>query len=335
MKRFLAKLLIFLSPFLVVVALYFIKDPFKVLYHYKSYYENGKPLYIVVNRDYVSKETFDNNYPKYNYDSYIFGNSRSGFYQVSEWQKHINSVNTFHFDASGESVYGIEKKLQYLDDKGAGILNALFIMDAEILSQAENNKTYLYIKHPELSGQSRLSYQFYFFKSYLDPAFLCAYLDFTITGKVKPYMKEGNTIDDRILDYDLQHNEMYLGQFDEVILRNPDSFYLARKDIFYNRDTMNHHSPPVIKEKQLILLNRIKQILSIHHTNYKIVISPLYDQKKLNELDRQQLVKIFGSGNVFDFSGVNEITGNIRNYYEDSHYLPAVANKIMDSIYKF
>ena len=58
-----------------------------------------------------------------------------------------------------------------------------------------------------------------------------------------------------------------------------------------------------------------------------------FDQKKINEKDLLIIEKIFGSKNVYDYSGVNEITLDIHNYYEKSHYRRRVGRKILDEIY--
>ncbi len=83
----------------------------------------------------------------------------------------------------------------------------------------------------------------------------------------------------------------------------------------------------------MALLRNMKKIFDQQHTQYRIVISPLYDQVKLSSRDVTVLQNIFGSENVFDFSGINTITADMHNYYEGSHYRPHVARQIMDSIY--
>jgi hypothetical protein len=89
----------------------------------------------------------------------------------------------------------------------------------------------------------------------------------------------------------------------------------------------------VIGVEQKQLLEKIKEVLAEDHTNYKIVISPLYDQLKLNTNDLNYLYLEFGRQNVYDFSGINDITRDKYTYYENSHYRPFIASRIMDSIY--
>ena len=68
-------------------------------------------------------------------------------------------------------------------------------------------------------------------------------------------------------------------------------------------------------------------------TKYKIVLGPTYDQHNFNQQDLDILIKYFGEENIYNFSGINDYTKNIANYYEIYHYKPSVANDIMNKIY--
>ena len=68
-------------------------------------------------------------------------------------------------------------------------------------------------------------------------------------------------------------------------------------------------------------------------TSVQIIISPLYNQIRLNPNDLQCLKQLFGSDNVNDFSGPNLWNTDLHNYYEASHYRPHVAVAVMDSVY--
>jgi hypothetical protein len=82
------------------------------------------------------------------------------------------------------------------------------------------------------------------------------------------------------------------------------------------------------------MLLEIADIFKKNKTNYKLVINPLYDQVKLNQQDLDILIKLFGKENVHDFSGINFITNDYHNYYENPHYRPHIADYIMGEIYK-
>ncbi|HEY6899547.1 MAG TPA: hypothetical protein VI233_02845 [Puia sp.] len=335
-KLFLTKLFLFSIPFLFFVGLYLYWDPFKVVHRYDHYYTSGTPSYISLNRDYVSTQTWASQFPRYQYDSYIFGNSRSKFYQISTWSKYIGADTNrcYHFDASAESIFGIAGKLKYLAAQNVKIRNALFVIDNSALNKADNSAGHVFVKDPRISGESELTFQVDFAKDFFDFDFLRALIDFKITGQIKEYMTKNFILDDRPFYYDTITNELKLSSIEALIRKDTGAYYGPRKKFFFERDTtVQQVYPAVVKKEQQKLLREIKDILQKNATSYKIVISPLYDQKKLNPGDLQILVDLFGKENVFDFSGINAFTGSRYNFYEASHYRPFIADSIMRIVY--
>jgi hypothetical protein len=55
---------------------------------------------------------------------------------------------------------------------------------------------------------------------------------------------------------------------------------------------------------------------------------------KLNPADLKILENAFGNTNVYDYTGINSITNQLKNYYENDHCRPLVGKKIMTEIYK-
>ena len=120
MKRFLKKILLFVSPVVAVVGIYIILDPFMVVHHHSPFFERECYVGINPNVGYVSTMTYIENLPEQDYDSFIFGNSRSVHFLIDDWQPHIDpAARCFHFNADGESLYlmdvvGVEDTM-YLD----------------------------------------------------------------------------------------------------------------------------------------------------------------------------------------------------------------------------
>ena len=329
---FLIKALVVSFPFLLLFCIYIISDPFRVLYRYKNYYFPRERQYITLNRDRITTETLIRNYPVYHYDSYIFGNSRSYFYRTADWSKLIGSSHCFHYNANDESLYGIVQKLKYLDQHHYTFRNALFVFDIGLLKQSSPNKGHLFIKHPVYTRQPWMEYQAEFLKAFFDPRFLVAYLDLRITGKFKGYMKK--VLNDKIYDYEFVHNELFLNDEEQKIKADSANYYQKKKKIFYERSKVQEMIPPVIKTDQKILLKEMAELLQKQSVDFRLIVSPLYDQKKLNEEDTKYLKELFGSAKVFDFSGKNEMTDPIGHYYENSHYRPYIATQIMEFTYR-
>jgi hypothetical protein len=330
MRSFLLKLLIGLIPTIFILGVYIITDPYKVLYHYDSYYGKDTRNTMTLCNGYISAQTFIDHYKKEQYDSYIMGNSRSLFYNIADWSPHISSDKCFHFDAQLEPLWGIERKVRFLDQNGVKIKNLLMVIDESVLKNKPFEDFYFTIKHPAISGKSYLAFQWDFLKTFLDRNMLENYIGYLFTHN-KSFSSLFLNID---LTYDPIHNEIHYEKFEHDIQTNPDSFYAARKGIFYKRDsTVQRYSEARIGPAERKLLHKIKAIVDKHNTDLRIVISPLYNELKLAKSDLAELESIFGEGVVFDFSGINKFTQSKYNYYENSHYRSTVAREIMDSVY--
>lgn len=309
---------------------YFIFDPFKVL----RTYDNFSFPDVLPNRDYISTEIFLNNYQQYDFNSFVFGSSRTLAFRPESWVKYLpEGSRPFIFDASGESIYGINKKIKLIDQLELKIENVLIIICLDVSFQrSANHEGHLYIKHPEISGEYFLPFQLTFLQAYANPGFLLSFYDFKLTGKFKPYMLD--YLENRAITYDKVNNKMTIEDQNHELALNQVAYYEKRKDVFYQRsenqfiDTVKQ-----INDVHKKLLFEIKQLLDKHKTNYKVVISPLYDQIKFHPEDQKILESYFGE-NLYDFSGKNNITDEITNYYESSHYRPTVGDTIFRSIYR-
>lgn len=319
---------------LLVVVTYITLDPFKVIRDYNPIFLGNVKGEVIGSRDYVGTVTLLNNYKKVPYESFVFGNSRSLVFEVDEWQKHLQSGSQIlHYNAPSEALYAITKKVEFIDKKGLSIKNVLLVVDYETLVRDTPNSGHLYIISPQLVDHENIfDFHLTFFNAFLTPEFLQAYLDFNITGELKPYMIDKYLLNCARRKYDEITNEVRMDYFEDLVEKG--EFYTPEKlSLFYERDSLDRHHPPVIAESQTSLLGKIQQVFAKHNTDYKIVISPIYDQKKLHPDDIQYLRELFGDESVFDFSGRNEYTADYRNYYETSHYRPGVARAIMAQIY--
>ena len=177
-------------------------------------------------------------------------------------------------------------------------------------------------------------FQFEFFKAFTSVKFLYALLDFKITGKIKEYMRSSALLNDMPVDYNLKYNELKFTLYEDMIRANPSGFYNEKTmKLFYSRDTTQQFHPQAIKSEQITLLNSIKRILNTNTVNNLIIISPLYDQIKINSKDLNYLKDLFGANNVFDFSGINSFTNDYNNYYELSHYRPPLCDSLLNIVY--
>ncbi|MCB0733431.1 MAG: hypothetical protein H6608_11760 [Flavobacteriales bacterium] len=338
MKRFVVDIgkffTILFIPFSLLMAMYLYFDPFMVIHEYDTYYKPEASAMIALNRGHVSMKVLKKNSQDISYNSFILGNSRSIFFQVKDWKKHLDeNAECYHLDGTNESLLALTKRLIYLEEQGYDLTNLLLVLDFSVLSRIEFPTTHLEVISPSILGQSGIfNFQKSFFRAYATPKFLYSFLDFKTSGKVKKYMLEEYIFDNVRLNYEWRSNEIRFDYYEDLIEQGIYSEE-GRLPRFYTRDSVERYSVQSIGEGQKALLERIGTIVKNHCSNFKLVISPLYDQQRLDRGDFTYLRKVFGSENVYDFSGKNELTEDTLNYYESSHYRPHVAREIMDSIY--
>lgn len=332
MRKFINKFLIFLSPFALVLIILILVDAYKVFRNYFDYYENS---FIELNREMVCTRTYMNYRETENFNSFIFGSSRSQAFKCVEWEKYLDKdAKSFHFDAHGEGIYGIANKVEYIDKLGENLNNVLVILDRTILSVKENRtKSHLYISPPTLSNESPFQFYYKFIEGQINYKFLFSYFDYSIFKTYRDYM-EGVILNDNFPNRNNPINcEIWYGK-DQEIKEDSLGYYdkLKEDGIFYNRPLKNYDKCE-IDTKEVLQLKSIKRIFDLHKTDYKIIISPNYDQIPLEEEQVNLLNDIFGKENIYNFSGRNKFTEPVGNYYEDSHFRPNVADEILKIIY--
>lgn len=313
-------------PFLMVLGSYFVLDPFRVLYQYPTYQE---PMAAIPNRDYISTQMYLNTYKKQSYKSFILGNSRTMAYHIRDWEPYIQDTIAFHYDASGESLFGLWKKLQFLEQHHSALKNVLIICDAELLEKTKDYETHILRKDPRTLGDYPIGFQLAFIKAYFSDNFFYKYIKNHITGNFTPDMEE--VLERRRIYYDPFTNDLLLPDINQEIKKDSLGYYARNKRLkIIQKPSV---SKAVIGAIQLQQLVAIHNILMRHQTNYQIVISPLFNQHQLNPSDLTTLQRLFGTRRIHDFSGVNEFTTKVSNYYEESHYRPLVGRAILKQVY--
>lgn len=331
MKKFIKNTFLFCWPFWGIVIIYIVTDVFKVIYHYNPYHDLS--YCVVVNRAYASTMTYINQNPIYKYDSFILGNSRSMFYEVDTWKQYLpKGSKCMHFDENGGSISGVCDKIIFIDKTGGHINNALLVVDHDLLSCLEQTTGYLFIAPPVLKGYSNvIDFHWQHFKAFLTPEFLLALIDYKTFGEYRPYMKNYITRGHRNT-YIPEYNEFHWTASEKEIAEGV--YYDAEHmKVFENVQKPGTFSSEILGSQEIDYLRKMKKVFDKHHTSYKIVVSPLYDQIKLNTSTLRILCDIFGEEHIYDFSGVNKWNKDYHNYYENSHYRPNVSAEIMRIVY--
>ena len=327
-NKFIIRLLIFGGPFWFLIISYFVFDPFHVLYSYNSY---GSNYLKTFNRNRISTETFLRNNPKYGFSSFIFGSSRSSAFLTDDWSKHISDPNPYHFDSFNDNISGIAGKVKYIQKQGNSIKNALVIIDNDTFSESyEKSESIVHAKDYRWTDSSNIfSYHLTFFKAFFKKQYFISYFDLKLFKTFRPYMDEFFKFK---YYYTTPKNDFLFPENIELLKKDSLAYY--QNDWFPFKPENPKMYEESIKSHHLADLSLIADIFKENGTNYKIIIGPLYDQRPYNQKDKATLERLFGKANVYDYSGKNEITNYLGNYYEGSHFKPVVGRKILSEIYQ-
>lgn len=266
------------------------------------------------------------------YNSFIFGSSRTVGLYSCYLNKVIKDAKFFHYGNWDETIGGIKEKLELIDSLGLKIDNVFIYIDTDntFFDHGECRKSDHYL----LTKQNKFDY--------LKSHFLKYYSNLT-EDKIKILLnKEIKGADFPNWTSDSVTNDSYHNCQDSSILleysnsRNDNGFKLyidSLKSVgfFSNRPIQLQFKNQQISKMEEMMLKDIKSLFDKHQTNYYLVITPLYDQLKLNKIDHDILLNIFGS-RLFDFSGKNYFTNNIYNYPDKKHFQHYISKCIADSV---
>ncbi len=325
------RFLLFISPVIIPLSLFLYLDPFNLF----SLPSTETPIGGRSIDFYATCNLIRNN-ESIKYNSFVFGSSRTLAYRMSDWQKYLSNEDIpFRFSASSENLFGIYKKFKFLKRKQIPIKNALITLSPTIFNKKEiyQKEIITCIRHPEISGDSWISFYLKYFKAFLNPKFFIALIDFKISGQQKNYMNK--YLQFRPIRHDNLTNDIFLNDYDSLIKSDSVKYYYETRKALFDEfsDTTLRTYPPYISNEDSLMLTEIKNILSENNTSYKVLIHPLFNKRVMYFKDLKILENIFGRNNLYDFSGVNQFTLNRGYYYEQSHYRPLLGKIILDTLY--
>lgn len=330
MKRFLIRILSFIGiPVLVLLAVYLMTDPFKTLHPFSFDYCDN-------NRDYISSELFLRNNPKYHYNSFVFGSSRCCGFNTYHWKHYLpEGATQFLFQAWGETLTGIEQKIDYIDRNGNDIDNVIVLFDIpNVFSNNQLPNGVLLIKHYKFSGQSKVAFQFCLFYGFIQKPSKWF-------SSIKQYINPvTNTFTSDTISNDWNNSNkdldiIYQPKKDSLLFCSLKARQAFLKEIEEKTESDLKSSRPQITPSLLKQLKHIKSVFEKHHTNYKIIISPAYcyNHPAINKEDLKIIQNVFGKDKVFDYSGKNDITTDYNNFSDPNHFGLSVGWQIIEEIY--
>ncbi|MFD0748720.1 hypothetical protein ACFQZS_01110 [Mucilaginibacter calamicampi] len=328
MGLFFRKASLFILPFFILGLIYIAIDPYKKVWSYKNY----NSTLVMLNRGDVSTMVYLKNRSHYQYNSFIFGSSRSTSFTSREWGKYLPKGSlAYSYGSWNEPIEGIYAKVALLDSLHAPLKNALIIVDVDrTFPKLDFNP--IVNDHYLVSKKSKFDYHLSGLLSfYKSPVLVLSSLDYSIFHKKRGYMN--GFIGQPSAELDSVNNDW--APDSEIGIEKDLKYYYSHPiNKFYKRSGKQRVAEKSISAEKQQCLEKIKAIFKKNGTNCKIIVSPLYDQIKLNPEDRVTLNKIFGAENIYDYSGVNSVTNDVYNFSNDViHYRKKAANIILKEIY--
>lgn len=321
MKKFLIKLLLFSIPLYGIIILALIVDPYHVFpFHREEIITNN----FGINSRLLKTNYLKNRLPK-DFNFFIFGSSRAGPFRTEDI-RHLNPLlRPYNYYVDGETVEGIQKRLAFVIRQGYPITHAIILLDFSATIEEISKMGLIFMEPPWFSERS---WAYFYLRHLLIFSQLRAVSTFLFNDQ-----KQNNH------KFDIRTGDNYFVDADNSLESDPDSYY---RRVTYSKfpvcaepgtfpPIVGGIMPRVFGGEIVEHLKDIKEILDENHIAYKILYPPFFHRQKLHPSDNLTLTSIFGQ--LYNFSGENEITTNFRNYYEADHYRPHIARQILQIMF--
>lgn len=330
--KIVAKTLLLATPFIFLLTIYFVKDPYMVLREYEDY---DHPVLKQQHVGYVMWHKFLKYNPEKHYDSFLMGASTTAAFPCDEWNKHIQA-SPIRVASLNEGLYDTYARMKALDKmKGQKIKNVLIITNPNLLAFIKPQVGIIHAISPEICDISKFEFQLIYIKSFLELNFYRPYLTFLFTGKYDK--SQIGIINNGAKCLTKYTNDTEIGkEVDDLIEKKGfQAFYETHKSNFTEcKNRTPKMLPAVLKEPQIEMLRTMKHIADKHNTNLKFVLTPGFNQDYINNKDFAILQQTLGKENVFSYElNVHKELNKIENFHDGEHFRREVGRYILDDIY--
>ncbi len=330
MKRFLLTTIIAVAvPLCIALAIFLWTDPFRTLHQFDICDVDA------TNREYGSVELFRRNYDTYHYDAFVFGSSQASGLNTYTWATYLpDTVSTFLFQAYSETITGVKQKVEWLDQQGVDIKYALVLIDVPgFFSKNQTTTNAVSMKHWRLTGDKEWVYHAREYANFLQrPSFWLKNIRRKMVEEKEPFEYDTITNDffaTNKYTYNLILPQDSLKNCSEVTRQT----FLARAASVSEDDVKP--APQVIDEKMVNILQDIKAVFDKQHTDYRIIITPIYRYTNpyMCEEDFATLTTIFPQERIYDFSTNKEFTSDYNDFSDPVHFGLRMGGRILKTIY--
>jgi hypothetical protein len=301
-------------------------DPYK---DFKKQYNYSWKYFFQSLGDISTKKLLNS---KLDYNTFIFGSSRTTGLFACYVQKKIKKSKVFHYANWNETIGGISEKIKLIDQLGYDIENIIIYIDTDYTFEGDG-KCQPY-DHYLLTHKQELEYQFSHFKGFFS--------DIKNLKILFGYNPSTGLFPNRTSDIntnDSYHNcsDSIINAYEHMVTTEDDKKKIdsmIKIGFMYNRPLTQEYKEKQISNNEIEYIKDIIRIKNKHNTKIYVVITPLYDQLKFDHKDFSLLQKYFGKSSIYDFSGINSYTNDPLNFPDRKHFVPSISKHILDSIIK-
>ena len=319
---FLKRVLLFLLPFLLLMLVYAVSDPFRVI-RPSSTVDRKKVFQI---SDFETTRNFIASVRESGYNSFTLGNSKINGVSLDYPAFLPAGSKYFDFHNPGEAPLNILNKIRLISKSGVQVKNVLIAFDYPIVTSGMGDLPLKpdFIHHPQTSGSSWIHFHFSVFKLFLANLFFVKYFDYMIFNTYRPYMS----------DVFQEPGKTGLESPEATIAADSSAYYKQHAAAFRRLKVQKIKESNIrFSEKEEEELFEAGRLLKETGADVRILVCPVYNEVPFNRANIQVLKKAFGEVNVYDFSGKNEFSESAGYWYEGGHFRPVAGKQMLKVIY--
>lgn len=334
-------------PVAVLVFIYVLHDPFKVL----RWHDEPFADHLGLNKGTLSVSSFERFNPEHHFDSFIIGASVSCYYRVDEWRQYLpDSACVTHFDSSWQPPTHLARFVEFLDRKDVPMHHVLLVLAPEVFTfvdDADNISTLLppavvpCTLWPEIpSPLHALRFHYKFFTSFCSYRYLRPYGHWKRTGERDE--SDGTYIfDPQPVVYRHVVNEESIPEWDYMLDTDAAAFHTPKGlKKFHAPGDVYTPLPGGIKPEYRDALRRVADVLRKRHADVKIILAPSPALYVLTPDDEAFMQQTFGTLHCSAGRPYVNLTREFRpeqsdpsNFYDGIHYRPSLASKYLRRAY--
>ena len=313
------------------VVLYLVFDPMRVL----RWHDDMMPGGVVSNKGNITALQYLHNRDSIRYDSFVVGSSLSINFLIDDWLRFLpDGAAAYHFDSSAMDLEQLELSLKFLAEN-AGVRNLMIVWDTKwdvgpsVFPAPRRALPFVTAPVIAPDGFQAAVSHWSLFSGWYSRAYLNGWVCELVGARPK-----GHTIYPKYqgIHYDPITNEETAPAKNDSLAALSDSFMLAHPRLAGLKVPCLPMAPALTPSAKQTLA-RIAGVLGRMGADYRFVVVPNRKSMIPAAADDAFLRDLFGERYVLCQPALGYLTLNPYHYFDDYHFRPEMACKIMEYVH--